>query len=271
MSVTGTPYPSGTPGALTYLDLEDEVRHVWGESFDGRWLASLPRVVNEAGELLLAANAWRFLNRPPATLDLVADTNHVALPSDFGGGDLIDVVANRVVSHSVELGTLEDIIALRGIDPYTTNSYTVALEYPAQATTTAEPAQARLAIHPTPSSAVTGFATLTYRAGWVRIDGATDAAVPNVPPMLAGLLRRLVRAKALEINAGGAPAGTLETVGDVLAGDEMRAMVAADARSQINLGQMAGGAMAYADFEDRGGLGGATRTLPGWITDGGVS
>lgn len=218
---------------LTLLQLQEHVEAVVGASTDAR--LSVNQIINEAGRLLFNMHPWTWRRRPPARLSLVADQSYVALPSDFGFGELIEVTLIDTTGFDINVVTLSDIEKLRSWTVTdTTHFYYVAVAFPTQSATTSAPGTARLEIYPTPATNQSNVIGCVYRAGWVELSAAT--AVPNIPTAFDHLLLRLVRAMAVYYKTE-----NYDGVEKILTSQSVAHMKMADARTQADLGRMQGG------------------------------
>lgn len=117
---------------------------------------------------------------------------YVALPADFD--TLVKVESTNNYTRQVILTSLGHIETLRGDITEATLDYYVAIEYPAQPTTTDQQPGARLCLYPTALSASTDALSVVYRAGWVEL--SSNSQVSHVPAEYDALLSELVRAFA---------------------------------------------------------------------------
>lgn len=218
--------------ALSLAQLLDDVNHVLGKDADA--LVDATQVVNEAGRLLFQLHAWQWRNRPVADLDLVADQAYVALPADFGFGEVDDLNMSDALSFGIAPSTLSEIEYMRSQQLASPAMYFWALAYPSQTSTTAAPGQPRIELHPTPSSSEADAIKLTYRAGWVEL--SDNASVANVPVSMEHLLRRIVRAYAVAYHTGDYAA-----LDSIEASPEFKRLKKADGGTQRNLGKPMGG------------------------------
>lgn len=178
--------------SLTLLQLQDEVSLVWSERHDPR--LNKNRCINEAGRYLFGMHSWHWRSRPPADLAFVADQAYVAMPSDFGFGEIVSLTMTDSVTYGIELTTPQVVEEMRADNVLSPTMYWAALVYPTQASTSAAPGSARLEVYPTPSSSDADAIQLVYRSGWVEL--SSSSAVANVPSAFDFLLVDLVRAFA---------------------------------------------------------------------------
>jgi hypothetical protein len=181
--------------ARTALELVNHVEHAAEGDLDPR-LDPL-RIVNDAGRYLCAMHEWTWLERPPANLSFVADTDYVVLPTDFN--QMISVEPTSSIVIQVFMTTISTLLKLRADQVTSVFDYTVALEYPTQSATTARPGSARLAVYPTPGSNDSNVLKLFYKAGWIELDGNAD--VPNTPEDCDSLLIEIIRQMTLGYTA----------------------------------------------------------------------
>ena len=218
--------------AITFLQLRDEVERVVGDAHDPR--LSPVRIVNDAGRYLFAMHGWRWRDRPPVTLDFVADQAYLTLPGDFGFGEIVSLAADNAVNYSVQVTTLSEVERYRAAGMDWHMGFLVALAYPGQTDASSAPATARLEIEPTPQNNRSDALRLVYRAGWVELSGNTDVA--NVPPAMESLLVELVRAFAVRDRTF-----SREPLDQLESSSFVQRLKAADGRAQANRGPMRGG------------------------------
>lgn len=213
----------------------DQAEAANGGRFDDR--TDPIELVNDAGQYMLSMADWKFLERPPASLNFVAATNYIVLPTDFG--QMIRVEVPNALQNTVEMSTLQEIEYLRGSplnDPF---RYVVAVEYATQTNDETIGGTARLAIWPTPAANATAALRLIYRGGWVTL---TDQdKIPNIPLDVEGLLVQVVRAYG---RASGNKAIVLDDLlRKIEAGPIFQNLVSSYGTVQLSLGQMSGGAV----------------------------
>lgn len=192
--------------------------------------APLLFLVNQTGRHLCAMHRWRFLTRPPTTVDTVASQEWLALPSDFS--EILGLDGSPNGSNTIDPVTLEHLNNLRRSGTATANGGRYyALAYTTQSGTT--PPTPRLEIWPTPSSTQTGVYVLMYRAGW--IDVTTDTGYVPVPPWAEALYSRLLAAFARGYDDE--DTGTIDArLAEIKAGELFRAACAEDRMKQPNRG-----------------------------------
>lgn len=176
--------------ALTLTNLRDVIVHRLGGSLASQ--LSQDGIINEAGRLLTVMHPWRFLERPPASLDFTSGTAYVALPSDYG-----QLVA---YSYSTDIGLFQftdfmGLLTIRAQNVSNAGSFWGAISSPGQTSVTLVPPVQRIELAPTPSTSVTGALLILYRARWTELSSSTDVA--NIPWYVESLLRELVAAIAL--------------------------------------------------------------------------
>lgn len=215
--------------SVTLLQLEEVAEQALGAKHDGRF--DLTALVNEAGRYLVAMHPWAWRMRPAASVSLTGDVGYVALPSDFGFGEVLEVVQSNGWMRlcPVALARLE--VWRRQTSSSRPTHYAVA--HPGQASSSAAPPNPRLELWPTPAEDEADALRVTYRAGWTALDDITDAA--NVPPTFETALRMAVRAVALE------RAGDPRALGELPMSPVIETLRRADAGVQPQLGTMRGG------------------------------
>ena len=180
---------------LTLLDLKRRAQQARGGAPSAE-LTDL-EVVNDAGNHLYTMHRWKFADRAPVTLDLVANQEWVDLPGDFG--QLIHIARGTQGFQFVSPYTLNQRRAI-GVTATagSGNTFWVTTALRPTKTVSGRPQTPRttvLLIVPTPSTSSTAAATLAYRAGWVRLLADSDLA--EVPIYAENLLKTIVRAFAL--------------------------------------------------------------------------
>ena len=181
--------------ALTLTKLRNRIALALGGSVSSK--IDQDDIINEAGRLLTVMHPWKFLERPPTTLDFTSGTAYVALPADFG-----QLVSIRYNSDSIErfiLGTFDEIAALRP-ELVLPSVYVGSIVHPGQTGSTSAPPVARIELVPTPGDNITAALAVWYRARWTEITYSTGSEVPNVPDYVHSLLSELVAAVAQGYN-----------------------------------------------------------------------
>lgn len=156
------------------------------------------QLINDAGEYLCSMHPWKFLYRPPADLDFVADQAYITtaegLPSDVR--EVIHIDVPNSLDTTVQLASLKEVLYFRGSaldDPF---RYYAALVFTDQSSTTVTQ-QPRLELWPTPNTNTSGALKLEYRAGWTVMDDTTDYnSVPNLPLAMEPLFTSLLQVYA---------------------------------------------------------------------------
>jgi len=215
-------------GALTLRKLVDFCELSLGGSPDPR--IDPVEIVNEAGRHLYGLHSWRWRLRPPVDLDFVANQPYVALPGDFGFGELESLVMRD--GSGITLTTLEMIEHLRSTSAGC--GYHAAVAYPTQASPSQTPTSARLEIAPIPTANLAAAMRAVYRSGWVPLSLPGDVA--NVPTSFDNLLRRLVAAFAIATSTG-----DYSKVEEASQSTQVRDLKRMDGAAQANLGPMRGG------------------------------
>jgi hypothetical protein len=228
--------------ARNLAQLVDVVEQALGGTPDPRVAAK--GVINEAGRHLVTMHRWKFLERPTFTGAFVADQGYVTLPVDFE--QLISVETFDDALNTVTVVSRADLEALRAAPIQTTLDRYVAVEYPTQTSATASPVGARLALWPVPSASVANGLRIVYRAGWVEL--SDNAAYPNVPVDLEGLLLEIARAIAQGRRAG--DIGVIRRLDMIDASGMVNRLKQHFGTVQANLGSLQGGVATY----DSGGI-----------------
>jgi len=137
------------------------------------------RFAEEALGWLFTTHKWKFLERPPADLDLVASVEYVILPDDFGTLHGLGVVATNGFTGSFTMTDPSSLLQARqaGVSP-PDSIYVGALMTPASSLQ-GPPPRARLEIYPPPGTNQTAGLKLHYRAGNPSLsDGNSHVNVP---------------------------------------------------------------------------------------------
>jgi len=127
-------------------------------------------------------------------LNAVADQSWIALPMDFGLGEILGLVTSEMTT-SVNLVTADTVQHHRKNSAQSPHSYWAGVVFPAQESLQEPLGNPRLEIYPTPTSDTDDFMKLSYRAGWVRL-GPQQATNANVPHSFDNMLVQFVRAFA---------------------------------------------------------------------------
>lgn len=155
-------------------------------------------IINEAGRQLVIMHDWKWLERPPASLNFTLNTAYVPLPADFG--ELIELQYNADALNLFTLGSFADVAKLRTSGYIAPAQYVGVIVNPGQATTAGAPPVPRIELVPTPVASVTAALTVWYRAAWTEMTFSDGSEVPNVPIWLHSLLSELVTAVAQGYN-----------------------------------------------------------------------
>ena len=195
-------------------------------------------VVNEAGEFLVNAHPWRFLETL-GTLDLVAGQNYAVLPANFRGIYAINPTAGR--TSGFEWVGAKGIIDLRTEEFVNGAFYYWGYIEHADPSTATVPAQRepRLALYTTPQTSDAGALTIAYTAGWKRL--TSDNELLNTPDWLDGLLVELIIAVARGYVEEDEMSKS-KRLEEVMNGVLWRTAVKRDAEEQGDYGIMTGGA-----------------------------
>lgn len=157
-------------------------------------------LLNEALTDLFNFHDWSWRKRPDTTLSFVADQSYVALPADFGEGELFSVHSNSSATLGVVKVSLAELAAMRSVGTWASSNYYVALAYPIQASASVAPGAARLEIWPTPTDSTADAIRVTYKAGPIELGKNSD--VPNIPRSFQAALSSLARGKVREYERG---------------------------------------------------------------------
>jgi hypothetical protein len=177
--------------AQTLSQLEDQVFFALGGEPADQFTKT--EIVNMAGRHLYSMHQWRFAEREPLTLALLADQDYIELPSDFGSCiKLASEDVYLVESPPQKLARIDSAQLISG------DSYAATLVFPARERDARAPRVPRFMLRPTPSDNTADAGTLYWRGGWVELVDSTDTA--NVPWYAENLLASLVRtfAKGLD-------------------------------------------------------------------------
>lgn len=199
------------------------------------------RIINLAGDMFYNCHQWKFRERPPVNLSLVANQDHVDLPPDFGEQTGYQV---NGLNFGVAFTTIKAIMDLRATAITVSQNYWyAAIVYPAQVSVKQPPPPARMEIWPTPSAAHSERIQLSYRARWIPIAAEDDVA--PVPTYAQGALIQVVRAfSAGYLERLMEPQGGLDAIlRAIMEGPIFEAAVTADGLTQSDYGPMTNGAI----------------------------
>lgn len=221
---------------LTVLELQRFIRHTLGGAEPPSEIPAIA-IINEAGEELVNARRWNWLVRPETPLSLTASQNYISLPADFG--EVISLEMADTLNGQMIAVTPKEIMAWRSTPvPAAPTTFYWTIEY--QGTSAAGAPVPRIALHTDPTTSQANAIRLIYRAGWTPLSADGDAAV--IPTWMESLYRDFITAVAR-----GRCEEDIATVGDrlevVLNSSSFRAKAARDAATQVNRGQLAGGAV----------------------------
>lgn len=216
-------------------------------------------LVNQAGRWLASYRAWKWLERPLATVSLVEDESYAALPSDFGeliaAPEYLSGVGVNATGTAVQLTSISEILSAREQDteqsPPDAQFWAAIVYAPpdegsgssassgSSGEEDAENLVARLEVWPTPSD--DGSFRIAYRAKWVAVSAGADRLVmPHwMDATFIEVLRAFARGAVREDDAG----GTLsERLAKIAAGPVFMAAVRQDGMAQPYYGPLTGGA-----------------------------
>jgi hypothetical protein len=185
--------------ALTLAGLRTVITHALGGGDPAVIVTDVTttkdQIVNEAGRFLCTMHQWKFLERPPTSLDFTAATAYVPLPSDFM--ELIAYSYSSALTSAFQLTTFQSLAMLRAANLNATAVYYGCIVQPTQVNTTTAPPIARLELYPTPASTITAALNVWYRAGWTEFaGGGATTVIANIPTWAETLLITLIRAFA---------------------------------------------------------------------------
>jgi len=178
--------------SYTFAELKAAVTHALGKSPDSS-LTSEGEIVNDALADFVNLHPWSW-RRKASSLNLTADQNYVALPSDFAALDAIQMACTSGCLHPTSLQQIIDGRSSTLAVPIS-GTYWYAVAWTGQTSATASPT-ARLELWPTPAATVASAITLSYFRIIPALSGATD--LPDMPPHFHRALKAFVRAHALE-------------------------------------------------------------------------
>lgn len=192
-------------------------------------------ILNEAGEFLVSMHRWGWLERPPATLDLVSGQAYVSLPSDFS--ELVAYDATNSLVNSLSMTTHQHLLELRTNQIQSTSwNFWASIVYAVG--TNGVPAP-RLEFWPTPSASDTGALTIIYRAGWTALSDDSDTIA--MPSWMHSLYLACVRAFAKGYEESDA-APLEQWLALIEQGPQFRAAKLQDSATQTDFGTLEGGA-----------------------------
>jgi hypothetical protein len=202
------------------------IRHTLGGSSSIEPL----KILNRCGVWLCSAHRWKWLERPPVPMHLTQGQEYVVLPDECVSLITVEGGGTQV---SFEPTSVSEVMSLRRGIGVATSAYVYALVY--------EPGTLarRLELYPTPTSNGLDSISVHYRAGWTRCTSDdSDVVVPEfVEPLLDAAVVEYARGTEMEDEA------TLDQrLGRIRASAMFAEAVDADGSSQVDLGQMLGGA-----------------------------
>lgn len=220
------------------------VKHTLGSSKIGD--LDVVRIVNEAGEKLVAAHEWRWLERPGVSVATVLDQTWAALPADLQ--TILELGYTNGLTHHMVESTIQEIAQYRRQDvsvPAGTTYYSVV----DIVTGTPPMSTPRLELYPKSDATAANTFTLYYRAGWAYLTG-TDAAYTTTPPWIDDLFIQYLRATARGYQAEDV-ASMHERIAQIEAGPLFLRKVERDGSIQPCLGPLRGGALGHhPDYSD---------------------
>lgn len=151
-------------------------------------------IINQAGEHLVNAREWRYLQGASTTMSLTDAQAYLTLPSDFRAP--IGVESTNGYTANFEFTTLKDFLEFKSRPVQDTGSWYKGVIVSVQSATTGAPAL-RIDIYPVPSGGEVGTGeefTLYYVSTWKRVDDDDDFL--NIPTWMEGLYIQLLRAFA---------------------------------------------------------------------------
>lgn len=176
---------------LTLADYRNRLQHALGGEVSE--LLDQDALINEAGRAFVDSREWKFMERPPATLDFTISVGYVDLPSDFGQLIAIEITADNL--NAFQLVDFQEFAKYQAVS-YTGTPGGVfgTIVHPGQTSTGAAAGVPRLLLYPTPTATTSAAMRIYYRAAWTEL--STDGAVPNVPTYCESILTEFVRAFA---------------------------------------------------------------------------
>jgi hypothetical protein len=218
------------------LTIERATRHI-NHALNGP--ASDPEsalsILNQAGEFLTTMHTWKWLERGPTTVGLVADQSYIILPTDLR--DIIAMEPTSSLSIDMERSTHGEVL-WRSTDVNGGDSwpYWGAISYHTNASGALVP---RLDLSDTPSTSDADAFTIVYRAGWTELD-SSDETIP-LPSWMEPLYIEVVRAYAMgwEEEEG---VGVLPRLDAIMASGACRMVKQRDGMIQGSIGPLKNGA-----------------------------
>ena len=174
--------------AIKLSELKKHVQHALGGNVSTQ--LSEAGIVNEAGRYMFMS-PWKFRERPPITVQFVANQDYAELPEDFG--EMIAANMTDGLGKSFTFTTYQDLVQRRSTSTGATNHYWVAITHPAPEGDSIGVPPARLELYPQPTA--DDQLTVAYRAKWTTL--AADDSVARIPDYAESALISVVRAFAL--------------------------------------------------------------------------
>lgn len=185
--------------------------------------------LNEAGRAFFGLRGWTFLQRPAASLSLVAGQSYLVLPEDWDSA----VLKPEIVSNTTRRFRWESMqeVMLQRATGYTDGDWVGCIAF-AQG----PPLVPQIELAPVPLTSDANAFSVFYRAVWVdQLHDDDFIPLPDAGPVQTAFLAYLeAYVQELDDDAVG-------LVERVMGSAEMEAAIAWDARQQPSLGKMKGG------------------------------
>jgi hypothetical protein len=238
---------------LTAAQCLTHVKHTLGTGPDGSALSPEldgMMVVNQAGEHLVNARPWKYLEGAVANLSLLASQAYIStaegFPTDFRSP--VAMEATDGYSRGFRFTTHEHMLALRSLANKDTQSYYWGVVVNAQSATGGAPEQ-RIDIYPTPEGAEDGTGNefrLYYNSTWRHLN--TDGDILNIPVWIEALYIQMLRAFARGYEEED-DASLSVRLSEIQRGPIWQAAVDRDLDSQWDMGVLANGGLQTANHD----------------------
>lgn len=172
--------------ALTVRDCARHIEHTLG----GKPALPCVEMVNDAGELLVNAHRWQWLEGASTTVSLVAGQSYVDLPVNMR--EVLQAYPTSSLTNSLQWTTPQEILRLRSTVVGSYRGYWGTITHHKAAAGGAP--TVRLELWPTPSASTADYFTLFFRSGWARVDDDNDAL--DLPDWLEPVFKQLLRLTA---------------------------------------------------------------------------
>ncbi len=217
---------------LTLQTCLDHAEHALG----GQSSIDPQLVVNNTGLWFVNAHAWKFLERPAATIAFVAGQSYADVPADFR--ELIKIAFTSGLTARFFLSTTGTIADYRTAQM----NFGLAVTYGAftfAPPLVSGPPVPRLELYPTPQTSDASALTMFYRGGWVYPSESDEDAYVPIPDYAEVAFQQAIRCFAL----GYQREDLDERLAVLMSGTIWDGAITTDGTLQPDFGKMRGGAV----------------------------